>query len=61
MRFTILCLGALDLTGTVGVQQSDEKGLRQFGILWLHILQYQKCGVRHVLLIPPSCILVCHI
>ena len=54
MILPTLCLGMLNLTGTTYVQQNNDKGLHWFGIVWLHLLQYQKGGVRLVLLIPPS-------
>ena len=54
MILPAVCLGMLNLTGTTYVQQNNDKGLRWFGIVWLHLLQYQKGGVQLVLLIPPS-------
>ena len=46
-------MGVRALTGTVADPKNDEKGLRRFGIVWSHLLQQQKYGVRMVLLIPP--------
>ena len=51
MILTTLCLDVIYLTGTIYEPKSAEKGLHRFGIVWLHILQYQKGGVRQVLLI----------
>ena len=45
-------LDMLSLTDTIATPLRYEKGLRQFGIVWTHILQYQKSGLRQVLLIP---------
>ena len=57
---TILCLRTHALTCVVAGPQNDEKGLRQFGIVWSHLLKYQKFGLRQVLLITPLCLMVCH-
>ena len=53
-------MGTLDFTGKIAAPQNDEKGLRRFGIVWSHLLKYQKYGVRMVLMTTPSCILGCN-
>ena len=60
MRLPTVCLGVRALTGILAAPQNDEKGLRWFRIVLLHLLQQQKCGVWPVLLTPPSCIMVFH-
>ena len=60
MRLPTVCLGVPALAGTVAVPQNDEKCLRWFMIVWLHLLQHQKGDVRLVFLITPSCLLGLH-
>ena len=60
MRLSTVCLGILPLTGTVAAPQNDEKGQCQFGRVCSHLPQWQRGGVRPVLLIPPSCVMGCH-
>ena len=57
MRLPTVYLGVPTLAGTVAVPQNDEKGMRWFRLVWLHLLQHQKGDVRLVFLIPPSCLL----
>ena len=54
---TTLSLGALDMIGIIAVPKNGVKGLRQFGIVWLHLQQYQRVDVRTVFIIPLSYIL----
>ena len=61
MILLTLCLSVLALIGAIAASQNDEKCLRRFGIVWLHIPQYQKGGVRPLLLIPPSFLLECRL
>ena len=60
MILATVYLVVITLTGTVVAPQNDEKDLDRFGIVWSHILQYRKGGVRLVFLILPSCILRWH-
>ena len=60
MTLSYACLDMLSLTGTLVAPQSDEKNLCWFRIVWSHIPQYQKFGVRKISLIPPSCLIVCY-
>ena len=60
MRMPTVCLCVPALAGTVAVPQNDEKSLRRFRLVWLHLLQHQKGDVRLVFLIPSSCLLGLH-
>ena len=57
MRLPTVCLCVPALAGTVAMPQNDEKCLRWFMIVWLHLLQHQKGDMRLVFMIPPSCLL----
>ena len=53
MRLKTVCMGVIALTATISAPQNDEKYLRQFGIFWSYLPQYQKGGVRPVSMITP--------
>ena len=42
MTLPAVCLDVLSFTGIIVAPQSDERGLRWSGIVWLHIPQYKK-------------------
>ena len=60
MILSDVCIDVISLKGTIDAPQSNEKGLRQLGIVWSHLPQYQKGGVQKVFLINHSYIIVCH-
>ena len=55
MRLKTIWMRVIALTVIIAAPKNDEKGLHRFGIFWSHLPQYQKGGVRTVLLITLSC------